>query len=61
MKSAAVRKTLSKVMDERGAPLCLRSDNGPEFICNDLRIWLACQGSQSHFIKPGSPWQNGHA
>jgi transposase InsO family protein len=61
MKSVTVRKILEKVMDERGVPRYLRSDNGSEFICRDLQIWLACRGSQSHFIQLGSPWQNGHA
>jgi len=61
MKSESVRKILAQVMDQRGAPQYLRSDNGPEFLCRDLRLWLMRCGSQSHFIKPGSPWQNGHA
>jgi len=46
---------------ERGAPEFLRSDNGPEFIAGHLSLWLLSQGSRSRFIKPGSPWQNGHA
>ena len=39
----------------------MRSDNGPEFIARHLGIWLQTQGTQTRFIKPGSPWQNGHA
>jgi transposase InsO family protein len=56
-----VQRILSHLIEERGAPHYLRSDNGPEFICRTLRIWLLTQGSQSYFIKPGSLWQNGHA
>jgi len=57
----AVRRVLERLMEQREAPGYVRSDNGPEFVCRDLTIWLANQGSQSRFIKPGSPWQNGHA
>ena len=59
--SHQVRQILKSLMIERGAPEFLRSDNGPEFIARHLSIWLISQGSHSHFIQPGSPWQNGHA
>lgn len=61
MTGSSVRRILARLVEERGAPKYLRSDNGPEFICRALRIWLLSQGSQSYFIKPGSPWLNGHA
>jgi len=61
LNSHSVRRILQRLMNERGAPQYLRSDNGPEFIAGHLSIWLLSQGSQSRFIKPGSPWQNGHA
>ena len=61
MKGEAICRILSRVVAERGAPEYLRSDNGPEFISRVLALWLKKQGSQSYFIKPGSPWQNGHA
>jgi transposase InsO family protein len=60
LNSQRVRGILQHLMSERGAPQYLRSDNGPEFIAEHLSIWLKSQGSQSQFIKPGSPWQNGH-
>ncbi len=55
-----VIQALEQGFGEKGAPQFLRSDNGPEFICRALRIWLKVQGSQSKFIDPGSPWMNGH-
>ena len=58
--SHRVRQILQSLVEEREAPEYLRSDNGPEFIARHLSIWLTSQGSSSHFIKPGSPWQNGH-
>ena len=61
MNSHRVREILQRLMQERGAPQFLRSDNGPEFIAGHLNLWLRSQGSRSRFIQPGAPWQNGHA
>jgi len=52
------------VLDElftlHGVPMFIRSDNGPEFIARDLKRWLKERGSATHYIEPGSPWQNGY-
>lgn len=61
LNSHQVRGILQRLMLERGAPEYLRSDNGPEFIAGHLSLWLISQGSRSQLIKPGAPWQNGHA
>lgn len=61
IKSVSVRKVLSELFETRDAPTFVRSDNGPEFIANSLSIWLRLNGSRSWFIRPGRPWQNGHA
>jgi transposase InsO family protein len=61
LNSPQVRGILQRLMHERGAPEYLRSDNGPEFIARYLSVWLVSQGSRSQYIKPGAPWQNGHA
>ena len=67
LNSQRVRQILQRLMSERGTPEYLRSDGRPlvgrrpEFIAGHLSIWLMSQGSRSQFIKPGSPWQNGHA
>lgn len=58
-KSLRVQKILARLFEERGVPQFLRSDNGPEFIARSLAVFLFESGSQSKFIKPGSPWQNG--
>jgi putative transposase len=58
--SKGVIQVLERAFAEYGVPEFVRSDNGPEFICHSLRIWLQVQGSASKFINPGSPWQNGH-
>lgn len=65
MPAARVIAVLDRLFKEHGAPRYLRSDNGPEFIAHALQAWLAgqqtCRGErpETHFIAPGSPWQNG--
>ncbi len=41
-------------------PTCIKSDNGPEFIANEIQNWLKKTGVKTRYIDPGSPWQNGH-
>ena len=43
-----------------GAPEHLRSDNGPEFIAYAIQDWLAQRQIKTLYIRPGSPWENGH-
>ena len=59
--SCQVRGVLEPLFKERGAPEFLRSDNGGEFIARLLAVFLFQRNSQSKFIDPGSPWQNGYA
>lgn len=56
--SHAVVEVLSRLVAERGAPLCLRSDNGPEFVAARVKEWLKQKGIETLYIEPGSPWQN---
>jgi transposase InsO family protein len=60
-KSLRVQQVLSELFQTRPAPEFLRSDNGSEFISRSLAVFLSQSGTESRFIKPGSPWQNGHA
>lgn len=43
-----------------GRPEHLRSDNGPEFIAYKIQDWLKEKEVKTIYIKPGSPWENGH-
>ena len=43
-----------------GAPEHLRSDNGPEFIAYAIQDWLKERQIKTLYIRPGSPWENGH-
>ena len=60
LKARDVQGILSELFARHGRPAYLRSDNGPEFIAKALRQWLRKQQVNTHFIEPGSPWQNGY-
>ncbi|MGB7283640.1 MAG: IS3 family transposase [Candidatus Acidiferrum sp.] len=55
-----VIEALADVMLLRGVPENIRSDNGPEFVAEELRKWLAKVGTGTLYIEPGSPWENGY-
>jgi len=57
--SKDVIEILKEVIAERGVPEFIRSDNGPEFVAKKLRQWAKRQGSQTIYIEPGHPWENG--
>ena len=59
--SSDVIDTLTELFAMRGVPKHIRSDNGPEFIANELRAWLGRVGVSTLYIEPGSPWENGYA
>ena len=50
-----VIEALADVMLQRGVPEHIRSDNGPEFVAEELRKWLAKVGTGTLYIEPGSP------
>jgi putative transposase len=53
--------TLALLFAQHGAPEYVRSDHGPELIAQALQTWLAQRGSQTVYITPGHPWENGYA
>ncbi len=59
--SVDVIDSLAELFAMRGVPKHIRSDNGPEFIANELRTWLDRVGVSTLSIEPGSPWENGYA
>lgn len=59
IRSGRVIEVLSRLISERGAPLSLRSDNGPEFVSKALLKWAARESLDLALIEPGKPWQNG--
>ena len=51
---------LCELFVSRGIPAHIRSDNGPEFVAEALRDWIATVGARTAYIEPGSPWENGY-
>ncbi len=58
--SQAVVETLADLFELHGEPKHLRSDNGGEFIAEKVKAWLATNGTQTVYIEPGHPWENGY-
>lgn len=59
--SAGVKERLNLLFKQRATPEYIRSDNGGEFIANDLQKWLKENQSKTIYITPGHPWENGFA
>lgn len=60
LNSLDVIDALSDLFILRGVPAYIRSDNGPEFIAEKVRSWIAAVGAKTAYIEPGSPWENGY-
>ena len=52
-------ETLADLFVTHGVPVHVRSDNGPAFTAELVRLWLHGLQVQTWFIEPGSPWENG--
>ena len=52
--------TLQYLFAVRGAPEHLRSDNGPEFIAQEIQRWLDRAAVRTLYIQKGSPWENAY-
>ena len=59
IRSRHVIDVLSRLVSERGAPMFIRSDNGPEFVSRAILKWVTDEGIATALIDPGKPWQNG--
>lgn len=58
--SGRVTRVLEQLIEERGRPESLRSDNGPEFTSRRMIRWAEGQKIALVHIQPGRPMQNGH-
>jgi transposase InsO family protein len=61
MSAKRVTELLAEMIRGRGAPVHIRSDNGPEFIAQEIRRWLTAAKVAALYVEPGSPWENGYA
>ena len=58
--SERVIRALEQIIEWRGKPQAIRSDNGPEYISGAFTQWAKRQGIRLHFIQPGNPQQNAY-
>lgn len=58
--SGRVTRTLERLIEERGLPENVRSDNGPEFTSRRMLGWAEERKINLVHIQPGRPMQNGH-
>lgn len=54
-----VARELDRLVEFRGAPLMVVSDNGTELTSNAVLRWQEERGVEWHDIAPGKPQQNG--
>ena len=57
--SRRVTRVLDEIIAERGAPLAIRCDNGPELTSRHFLAWAIERGIELLHIQPGKPTQNG--
>lgn len=55
-----VTRVLDRLKIERGLPVQIRSDNGPEFTSRAVEQWAYDNGVEWHFIEPGKPTENAY-
>lgn len=61
LRAKDVVSPLEYLFEVRGEPAFIRGDNGPEFIAEAVRSWLAGRGAETLYIAPGSPWENAYS
>ena len=60
LNSGDVVRVLGQLVESRGKPGAIKSDNGPEFVAKCVQECILERGIDTKYIDPGSPWQNGH-
>jgi putative transposase len=60
LNGSRVINTLNHLMQERGRPEGIMSDNGTEFTSNAILKWSSETNVEWHYIQPGKPQQNGN-
>jgi putative transposase len=53
-----VARFLDQLIQQRGRPATIVSDNGTEFTSKSMFFWAKENGVVLHFIQPGKPMQN---
>jgi len=60
MPSQRVTRIIQRIIDHRGAPEFIRSDNGPEVSSRHYLAWCVERNIGTIHIQPGKPTQNAH-
>jgi len=55
-----VTRALAGIIETRGAPMAIRSDNGPEMTSRHYLAWCIEKRIDAAHIQPGKPTQNAH-
>jgi putative transposase len=58
--ASRVVRALDRIIEWRGKPKIIRSDNGPEYISHVLAAWADKHQITLQFIQPGNPQQNAY-
>lgn len=58
--SLRVVRVLENLIQHRGKPTSIRTDNGPEFISHTLQQWCEAHQITLQYIQPGKPTQNAY-
>lgn len=58
LSSARVIRTLERIIEWRGKPQTIRSDNGPEYISGEFQNWAKKRGIHLQYIHPGKSRDN---
>jgi putative transposase len=58
--AAEVIDVLADLFVARGVPAHIRSGQGPEFVAEAVKGWIAGVGAATAFIEKASPWENGY-
>jgi len=58
--SARVIRSLERIIEWRGKPQVIRSDNGSEYVSAEFQCWARKNNIQLLFIQPGKPTQNAY-
>ena len=59
MSGVRLAEELDRIIDNRGKPAIIVSDNGTEMTSKAVLRWTADRGPDWHYIEPGKPYQNG--
>lgn len=63
MEAEDVVRALERAVEERGAPACIRSDNGPEFVAKAVRdelLNIECFGALAEAKVLGKEYRHGY-